>query len=405
MQLSDVARLESGHTPSKRHPEYWGGDVPWIGIRDAKAHHGQIIHETLQTTNKLGILNSSARILPEGTVCLSRTASVGYVVTMGRPMATSQDFANWICSEYLDRRFLAYLFLAEQDSLLRFASGAIHQTIYYPELKALHICLPPLAEQQRVIAILDDAFADLANAAANATKNINNAHELFDSYLSSIFLRGGEDWRDLRLRDVVISINTGPFGSLLHKSDYVSEGIPVINPINIQENSIVPDASKSVTIDAMRRLWAYQLSTNDIILGRRGEIGRCAVVRKEQAGWLCGTGCFFIKTGDAVNAEFLAHLLRSVYYSSRLEGVAKGATMKNLSNSALQNLRIVLPPVSEQKLLGIRFGRIAEETRRVAEAYKMKLASLDALRKSVLNKAFSGELTAPPLSAIKEAAE
>jgi type I restriction enzyme S subunit len=162
--LTDVARMESGHTPSRRHPEYWGGDVPWIGIRDAKAHHGEAIHDTIQTTNQLGIHNSSARILPEGTVCLSRTASVGYVVTMGRPMATSQDFANWICSDQIDRRFLAYLFLAEHDSLLRFASGAIHQTIYYPELKAFHVCLPWLSEQQHIVAVLDEAFVGLATA-------------------------------------------------------------------------------------------------------------------------------------------------------------------------------------------------------------------------------------------------
>jgi len=77
--LSDLARLESGHTPSRRHPEYWGGAIPWISIQDAKAHHGAVIHETIEQATDLGIENSSARVLPENTVCLSRTASVGYV--------------------------------------------------------------------------------------------------------------------------------------------------------------------------------------------------------------------------------------------------------------------------------------------------------------------------------------
>jgi type I restriction enzyme S subunit len=90
--LTALARLESGHTPSRNHPEYWGGTTPWIGIQDAKANHGGRIEDTEQQTNELGIANSSARVLPENTVCLSRTASVGYVVVMGRPMATSQDF-------------------------------------------------------------------------------------------------------------------------------------------------------------------------------------------------------------------------------------------------------------------------------------------------------------------------
>ena len=105
-------------------------------------------------------------------MCLSRTASVGYVVTMGRPMATSQDFVNWVCSDELDRRFLALLLLAENRSLLNFASGATHQTIYYPEVKAFHICLPPVPEQERIVAILDEAFEGIGRAARNAEKNL-----------------------------------------------------------------------------------------------------------------------------------------------------------------------------------------------------------------------------------------
>lgn len=92
--LTDVARLESGHTPSRRHPEWWGGDTPWIALPDIRALDGTTAFETTETVNAAGLANSSARLLPAGTVCLSRTASVGFVTVMGRPMATSQDFVN-----------------------------------------------------------------------------------------------------------------------------------------------------------------------------------------------------------------------------------------------------------------------------------------------------------------------
>jgi type I restriction enzyme S subunit len=82
LPLTDVAKLESGHTPSRKHPEYWNGKTAWIGILDAGAHHGGVIHKTLQTITQAGLDNSAARLLPAGTVCLSRTASVGYVVSM-----------------------------------------------------------------------------------------------------------------------------------------------------------------------------------------------------------------------------------------------------------------------------------------------------------------------------------
>lgn len=152
--LADVARLETGHTPSRRHPEYWEGDIPWIGIKDATENHGRVISDTYQHTNELGITNSSARILPARTVCLSRTASVGYVVVMGRPMATSQDFVNWVCSDAIDHRFLKYVLLAEREAFLRFASGTTHQTIYFPEVKAFHVCLPRPNEQRAIAEVL-----------------------------------------------------------------------------------------------------------------------------------------------------------------------------------------------------------------------------------------------------------
>ncbi|MBD1933303.1 MULTISPECIES: restriction endonuclease subunit S [Cyanophyceae] len=158
-KLSDVARLESGHTPSRRHPEYWDGEVPWIGIKDAVDNHGRTINDTYQHVTELGLANSSARLLPKNTVCLSRTASIGYVTVMGRPMATSQDFVNWVCSDGIEPQFLKAILIAEHESLWRFASGTTHQTIYYPEVKAFHVCLPPIQEQRaiaRILSSLDD---------------------------------------------------------------------------------------------------------------------------------------------------------------------------------------------------------------------------------------------------------
>jgi len=152
--LSDIAVLESGHTPSRKHPEYWDGEIPWIGLKDAIDHHGGVISDTYQHVTDLGLAHSSARLLPKNTVCLSRTASIGYVVVMGRPMSTSQDFVNWVCGPEIDPHFLKYVLLAEHETFSRFASGTTHQTIYYPEAKAFHVCLPPLAQQKAIAHIL-----------------------------------------------------------------------------------------------------------------------------------------------------------------------------------------------------------------------------------------------------------
>ena len=152
--LSNVAQLESGHTPSRKNPQYWDGGIPWIGIKDATDNHGRTLLDTYQHVSALGLENSSARLLPTNTVCLSRTASVGFVVVMGRPMATSQDFVNWVCGPNIDPHYLKHVLLAENEALWRFASGTTHQTIYYPEAKAFHVCLPPLDEQKAIVTVL-----------------------------------------------------------------------------------------------------------------------------------------------------------------------------------------------------------------------------------------------------------
>lgn len=156
--LTRIARQETGHTPSRSHREWWGGDIPWIGIKDANIHHGKIINETLQTTNAEGLANSAARLLPAGTVCLSRTASVGYVVMMGRDMATSQDFVTWTCTQALLPKFLMYALMAEGDEIRRFGKGSTHTTIYFPEVRALQISLAPLDEQREIVQRIEAAF-------------------------------------------------------------------------------------------------------------------------------------------------------------------------------------------------------------------------------------------------------
>jgi type I restriction enzyme S subunit len=186
--LLRVARQETGHTPSRGVASYWdGGDVPWIGIRDAGTHHGTTIFDTMQKCTALGLENSSARLLPTGTVCLSRTASVGYVTVLGKPMATSQDFATWTCTQALLPEFLKFTLLAEGDDIRRFGEGSTHTTIYFPEIRALHICLPPVQEQAEIIRMLTSNAGGQTVARNEATRALTLLDRLEQSILARAF--------------------------------------------------------------------------------------------------------------------------------------------------------------------------------------------------------------------------
>jgi type I restriction enzyme S subunit len=175
--LTDLGRLESGHTPSRNRPEWWGGDVGWIQLADIRAVDGQVINQTLETTNAQGIANSAARILPAGTVVMSRTASVGFVALMGRAMATSQDFVNWVCGPKLDAEFLMHLLIRSREYVRTLSSGAIHKTVYYPTVKAFTVCVPSVEEQRRIVSRLASELAavDRARAAVESSAGALNA--------------------------------------------------------------------------------------------------------------------------------------------------------------------------------------------------------------------------------------
>jgi len=393
--LTDIARLESGHTPSRRHPEWWGGSIPWISIQDAKAHHGGRIDDTDGKTNKLGIDHSSARVLPTNTVCLSRTASVGYVVVMGRPMATSQDFVNWVCSEQLDHNFLKYLFIAEGTDLLRFASGAVHQTIYFPEAKGFCICHPPLPEQKRIVGILDQAFEGIAAAKANAEKNRQNARAIFESHLSFVFTHRGEGWVEAALGELATFRN-----GINYTRDSKGECIKIVGVRNFQKHFSAPlDDLDTVTIDG--KLSEQDSLRRDDILTVRSNgnielIGRCILVGEVREKISHSGFTIRVRLSKSTTLptlpKYLCYFMKSPSSRKLLTEGSTGTNIKSLNQGMLSALAIPLPPIAAQKVLIDQLESLSEETQRLASVYERKLAALEALKKSLLHQAFSGQL-------------
>jgi type I restriction enzyme S subunit len=188
VKLVEAAKLESGHTPRKDTPAYWkDGDVYWLSLQDIRALDGKIATDTKYKTNKLGIENSSARLLPIGTVCFCRDISVGYVTIMGKIMSTTQHFANWICGENLNNTFLMYCFMASRDSLIRQGQGTTVKTIYMPELKEMRIQLPPLAEQQAIVAAIESRLSVADQLEATLAQSLQQAEALRQSVLKQAF--------------------------------------------------------------------------------------------------------------------------------------------------------------------------------------------------------------------------
>jgi len=172
-RMKAVCGLGTGHTPSRKVPEYWQDcTIPWFTLADVHQVRGDRVKRVFSTeecVSALGIANSSARLLPEGTVILSRTASVGLSGILGRPMATSQDFMAWIPGPEVVGEFLLYVLRAMRPEFRRLMHGSTHNTIYMPTLHSFRMPLPPLAEQEAIVCALDQATAVLDNAVERAS--------------------------------------------------------------------------------------------------------------------------------------------------------------------------------------------------------------------------------------------
>ncbi len=181
VNIRRVADMRTGHTPNRSTPDYWSGErvIPWFTLADVwqLRQNRKYMNETEECITIEGLANSAAELLPAGTVVLSRTASVGFTGVMPSPMATSQDFWNWVPHKELIPEYLWYQFRAMRPEFDRLKSGSTHKTIYQADAAGMRILLPSLEEQQRIVEHLDHADSVSRDASADITRAINLAKE------------------------------------------------------------------------------------------------------------------------------------------------------------------------------------------------------------------------------------
>jgi type I restriction enzyme S subunit len=189
-----------------------------------------------------------------------------------------------------------------------------------------------------------------------------------------------DGWKAVRFHEILLTIQTGPFGSSLHQQDYEEGGTPVINPASIQNERIVPISKMAVGRQTLERLATFKLRKNDVIMGRRGEMGRCAVVTEKEAGWLCGTGSLVLRFTDDISPWFIVKLMRAPGIQSYLGGASVGATMQNLNQSILREMPLGLPPSAEQHRIVAR----VDELMALCDELETRLTATTTTRRQLL---------------------
>lgn len=224
------------------------------------------------------------------------------------------------------------------------------------------IPLPPIEEQRRIAHLLDEA-----DRLQGLRKEAN---EKAQTILPALFVEMFGDpqtnpmgW-DINSLGEVATIQIGPFGSLLHQEDYVDGGIPLVNPKHIQDGRICPSNTEAITPEKHAQLSNYHLRVGDVVMGRRGEMGRCAVVSGEHDGYLCGTGSLIVRPREGMAvAPYLASLLSHDATRAALQRASLGLTLPNLNATIVQSLAVMVPPVDAQR----RFSDVLAATKEMLQ--------------------------------------
>ena len=305
-------------------------------------------------------------------------------------MNTSTIRFKSLDSGVLDIRYFSYFLKTRffSDQLRKLITGSAQLNFGSSHLKQISLPLPPLPIQKRIAEILDAADA----LRRKDQELVRKYDELAQAIFIDMFgdpVKNEKGFAKIKLGECLDNIQIGPFGTQLHESDYIKNGIPLINPMHIGDLKIKPNYNYSISEEKYLELPQYHLKVDDVILGRRGEMGRCAIVTKEQGKCLCGTGSLFLTVKkELLDPLFLVYVLSRKTTKIALENVSAGTTMANLNKNIISDFEIILPNIAKQK----DFVNAIKMSEKSIEFTNELVNKSNHIFDSLLQQAFKGEL-------------
>jgi len=341
-------------------------------------------------------------------ILISRAGSVGFSALISDiPFLTlfASYLIRFVPSKQIEPHYVEY-FLRSSDywrQISEASSGIALANVNAKKLSEIEVPLSPINEQQRIVAKLDRLFAH----SRRTREELEHIPKLIKRYKQAILAaaisgkltencevdsNNSSANETVFLSSALLDLKTGPFGSVLHKSDYVTGGIPIVNPMHINDGKITPLAEMTISGQKAEQLSDFILQQGDVIIARRGVIGRCAVVQAEEDGWICGTGSMILRPKPELLPQYLQIFLSSPATIETLTADAVGSTMVNLNQRGLLSLEIWLPSLKKQKEIIRRVEKMFKSIESIEEQYQQARQLCDRLEQATLAKAFRGEL-------------
>lgn len=387
-KVSEISKTSAGGTPRKSHKEYYdNGDIPWLQSGEVGTRN---IQKSKNFITQTGLKNSSAKIFPKGTVLIAMYgATAGEVGILNFKAATNQAVCGILPSKQLLKDFTYYFFLYHKKKLILQAVGNAQPNISQEKIKNTLIPVPSIQEQKQIVTILDEAFAAIAKAKSNAEQNLKNAKELFESYLQGVFenIKTGEQLYPLaKYLDLITYGFTNPMPTAY-------DGPYMVTAKNVKGGVVDYVTSRRTSQKAFDTLLTDKSRPRkgDVLLTKDGTLGRLAVVEKED---MCiNQSVALLRTNKELDPYYLKELLSSRFYQRLMVEQAGGTTIKHIYITRVDKMLVPIPSLKSQHDIVKKINLLSGKTKKLESIYLSKINDLEELKKSILQKAFSGELT------------
>ncbi|MCQ2116813.1 MAG: restriction endonuclease subunit S [Bacteroidales bacterium] len=330
------------------------------------------------------------KIAPAGSIfiCAEGGSAGRKIARVSEPVCFGNKLFCLVPGDRINSDYLYHYLLSDKfQSQFKFLMSGLIGGVSAKKFGDIFIEFPSPNEQKSIVAKLDAAFAKIEKVKQSAIDQLNETVNLYQAILRDSF-KPQKSWKERSFKELG-ETKVGPFGSLLHQKDYVEGGIPLVNPMHIAHGHIITDSKHCVSLEKYKELSSYVLKEGDIVIGRRGEMGRCAQVTEKENGFLCGTGSIFFRPNKKlVNTEFLTVLLCSDAIKKEMESLSGGATMMNLSSKALGKLTVTIPDVDVQREIMGNISTINNILESVTENASKIYADCEYLKESILRETF-----------------
>ena len=387
-KLGDICTVIAGQSPEGKFYNANGDGLPFY--QGKKEYGEKYIDEPTTWTTKV------TKEAEANDILMSVRAPVGPINFATQKICIGRGLAAIRATQLIDCEFL-FNFLLKHESEIVGNAGAVFNSINKAQIESIELLLPPLPEQQRIVAILNEAFAAIAQAKANAEQNLKNAKELFESYLQSVFENKGEGWEEKTLGELCYIKHGFAFEGKDFETDYFGNNPIILTPGNFTENSKLIFNHKNTKRCFSNYPKEYEFTIGELVVvmtdlsSKMKILGKPAFIETENIlhNQRIGKFVFFDKT---INKTFLFYILQTRKYLHCIKNSATGTMVRHTAPKRILDFNINLPPLKEQKAIVQKLDALSAETKQLEVIYQQKINDLDELKKSILQKAFAGEL-------------